>query len=390
MARPRIRGDSYQLRATINGVTKTTTWKIPAGMTAKQAEKQAQKEQDKFEDLCRRGIDTNKVTFKELSDQFLTDKQDELKPSTLTGYYYKLSKINEEIGHLDVKVLASSKAIIRNYIENLKQPYYTASGIEKYRTAETIIDYYRTISTVLTYACELDLIRDNPCTQKGIRLPRKKPNTNKIIPAGVINGYISAMETAPIIDKTFFHLVLATGARKGEALALRWSDIDFENHKITFCQSCQYVKGEGITYTTPKTESSERSVENLPEEVFSLLEELRLKQKQDQLKAGRLWNKKCDRVFVNEINEQIHPDTPRKNIQKIGEKAGLPRITVHKLRHFLVSVAIEQGTPITTISGFVGHSTPRITTQVYAHEIRLAGKAKSLPVNINDYLKEAK
>lgn len=385
MAKPRKRGNSYQLRCTVNGVTKTTSWKIPAGLTPKQAEKAAQKEQDKFEDLVSRGVNTDKVTFAEVAEQYIESIREDRKPTTVKTHEDRIRLINPYIGHVEVRKL--TKQHIRDYIEELKKPYTTKKGIVKHRSSETIRDYYKTISAVLTFACEQDYLEDNICTQKGIKLPKQTDKKEKAIPIDTINGYLRLMETAPLQDRAFFLLTLYSGARKGEVLGLKWSNIDFEAEEVSFVDNCQYIAKQGIVYTTPKTGSSQRTV-SLPPEVFTVLRQLRTQQKENRLKAIDQWED-CGRVFVNEIGRQVHPDTPRKNIQKMGEQAGLPKITVHQLRHTLVSLAIANGDPVTQIAAFVGHSSPRITTQVYAHEIRKAGAARSLNTNINNILKIA-
>lgn len=418
MAKPRRRGNSYQLRATVNGVTKTTSWKIPAGMTPKQAEKQAQKEQDKFEELVMKGINTDKITFTQIAQQYIEHIRDDHKPTTVKSHQDRIKLIVPYIGHIEVRKL--TKQHIRDYIAELEKPYTTKTGIEKTRSAATIHDYYKTISAILSYACEMDYIEDNICTQKGIKLPKLTEKKGKAIPIDTVQAYIEAMNTAPLQDKVFFYLALYSGARKGEIIGLSWDNVDFENEEITICDNCQYIAGHGIIYQTPKSTASERTI-SLPPEVFAMLKELRTQQKKSRLKAGRLWkanpanptehycenhdtcNKPCtgfcskncklfkdgNRVFLGDLGAPIHPDTPRKNLQKIGSNAGLPKITAHQLRHTLVSLAIANGDPITQIAAFVGHSSPRVTTAIYAHAISKAGQARSLNTNINNILKIA-
>ena len=418
MAKPRRRGNSYQLRATINGVTKTRSWPIPAGLTPKQAEKQAQKEQDKFEELVRKGINTDKITFATIAEQYIDYIQDTQKPTTVQCHKDRIRLINPHIGHIEIRRL--TKQHIRDYIAELEKPYTTKKGIVKTRSAATIHDYYKTISAILTFACEQDYIEDNICTQKGIKLPKLTEKQDKAIPIDTVQAYIDTMNAAPLQDKLFFYLALYSGARKGEILGLSWDNIDFENQEITICDNCQYISGKGIIYISPKSTASERTI-SLPSEVFDMLREMRTQQKENRLKACKLWkanpenpaehycenhnvcNKPCtgfcskncklfkdgNRVFLNELGSPIHPDTPRKNMQKIGKRAGLPKITAHQLRHTLVSLAIANGDPITQIAAFVGHSSPRVTTGIYAHAIAKAGQARSLNTNINNILKIA-
>lgn len=418
MAKPRRRGNSYQLRATVNGVTKTRSWQIPSGLSAKQAEKQAMKEQAKFEELIQKGINTDKITFAQIAEQYIDFIQDSLKPTTVKTHEDRIKLINPYIGHIEIKRL--TKQHIRDYIAELEKPYTTKTGIVKTRSAATIHDYYKTISSVLTFACEQDYLEDNICTMKGIRLPKLTDKQDKAIPIDTVQAYIDLMATAPLQDKLFFYLALYSGARKGEILGLSWDNIDFDSQEITISANAQYVSGKGIIYITPKSTASERTI-SLPPEVFDMLRQMKTQQAENRLKAGHLWkanpsnpaehfcenhascNRPCagfcsknckmfkdgNRIFLNELGAPIHPDTPRKSIQKLGKRAGLPKITVHQLRHTLVSLAIANGDPLTQIAAFVGHSSPRVTTGIYAHAVRKAGQARTLNTNINNILKIA-
>lgn len=273
----------------------------------------------------------------------------------------------------------------------------------------------------MSYACEMDYIENNPCIGKGIKLPKQTDRKEKATPVETIRAYVDVMEDAPLQDKAFFFLALYSGARKGEVLGLSWDNVNFTDQEITIADNCQYLTGKGVLYQTPKSESSARTI-SLPPEVFDILRQLQTQQKENRLQAGPRWkanpenpgerycenhivcNKPCrgfcaknckmfkdgNRVFVNELGAPLHPDTSRKNLQKIGARAGLPKITVHQLRHFLVSAAIANGDPITQIAGFVGHSSPKVTNEVYAHEIVRAGQAKHLNTDIGSMLKIAK
>ena len=90
MGRIRRRGNTYQLRTMVDGISKTKSWKIPQGMTPRQAEKQAQKELDKLEELIRRGINIDKITFEEVAIQYIDFITGTLKPTTVKGQYDRI------------------------------------------------------------------------------------------------------------------------------------------------------------------------------------------------------------------------------------------------------------------------------------------------------------
>ena len=419
MAKPRRRGNSYQLRATVNCITKTRSWQIPAGLTEKQAAKQAQKEQDRFEELVRKGINTDKITFAEVADQYIRFISDEQKPTSVKSHEDRLRLINPHLGHIEIKEL-EKKQYIRDYIPFLEQPYTTRKGITKTRSAVTISDYIKTLSSVLTFACESDYIESNPCIGKGIRKPKQTADRDKSIPLDVIHLYIDALENAPLQDRLFFHLTLNTGMRKGEVIGLDWNNVDLNNNTLTIVDNSQYIPGKGIIFQSTKRKSSDRTI-SIPAYVSDMLRELKAQQRENRLNAIHLWTanpdnpaekycenhascsrpctgfcskhcrlfKECNRVFVNEIGHPIHPDTPRKNLQKVGEKAGLPKITVHGLRHTAASLFIKDGNSIPDVAAFLGHSNARTTTAIYAHAIKEAEQARSMNNSIGSILRIA-
>lgn len=419
MAKPRLRGRSYQLRTTINGETMTDTWQIPAGMTKKQAERQAQKEQDLFEERCRRGLNPNKITFAEVAQQYIDFITGTQKETSVKSHQDRIRLINPYIGHIEVKKL--TKQHIRDYIAALEQPYTTKNGMIKTRSATTINDYYKTISTVLSFACESDYIEDNICLGKGIRKPKQTSDTDKSIPIDVVKAYADVLESAPLQDRLFFHLTLNTGMRKGEVLGLSWDNIDLNNNTVTICDNAQYIPEKGIIFQTTKRKASDRTI-TIPEYVSDMLRQMKYQQKENRLKAGKLWkanpsnptehycenhavcskpcagfcSKNCrlfkdsNRVFTNELGHPTHPDTLRKNLQKLGKKANLPKITVHGLRHTAASLAIKNGTAVADVSAYLGHSNPKVTLSVYCHAIREREEARSIGINIGEALKIAK
>lgn len=419
MAKPRKRGNSYQLRATSEGITYTDSWKIPDGLTAKQAEKQAQKEQDKFAELIQKGINPGRITFSEAAERYINYITDSLKPTTVQCHQDRLKKINQSIGHIKIKNL--KKQHIRGFIAELEKPYTTKSGIVKTRSAVTIADYFKTISSVLTFACEEDWLEENICIGKGIRKPIQTTAEEKVIPPDVIQQYMKALETATLQDRLFFHLTLNTGCRKGEILGLAWSNIDLDNNTIYIVDNSQYLPGQGIIFQSTKRKASDRLLE-IPPYVTEMLRQMKAQQAENRLKAGKLWMtnpsnpqekycenhascsnpcqgfcsancslfKESDRVFCDTLGRPTHPDSPRKSIQKLGKRAGLPKITIHQLRHTAASLLIKGGNAVTDVAAYLGHSSPRITMSVYAHAINERDHARRMDNSISNILRIAK
>lgn len=415
------RGNSYRFRVYADGKSHSKSWKIPNGMTESQARKEAQKRYDEFEKYVRLGISTDRMTFEQLGDRFLEDIKETHKPKTVSTYREHLKKINEHIGNREVKSII--RRDIRDFIKEMEKPYFTKSGKEKTLSPTTINDYLRTISAVLSYGCQQDILMDNILIGKGIRKPIVKRNRVKVIPENVLTLYCNRMsqDDIPLKHKAFFFIVLTTGMRRGEALGLKWSDIDFENNALTIDENSQIAEDGSIIFVTPKTSASERYIEIKPE-VMQLLRKLRTEQKEQRLSLGALWrhdpespsaeycenHNKCaspcrgycskhckmfqptERVFIQDNGIPMYPKTPYQFLLKLSKKEGLPRITIHELRHSFASVSIKNGVPITEIASYLGHATVATTNAVYSHDIREQEKAKSISTNMLDYItKEA-
>ncbi len=418
MGSKRRRGDSYELRHK----GKYKTWPIPKGMSKSKAENQAQKELAAFEELIEKGINVEKITFQELAGKFLEDKTKELKtkeskPKTIDFYRQNLKRINKSIGSLEVKQIR--KAHLREFIAELQEPYIDKNGNEKVLSPTTVVGYFRTISSILSYACELDYIETSPAAGKGIKLPKIPTTNEKGIPIDVLKKYSDLMMEAPLKHKTFFFIALSTGARRGEILGLKWTDVNFEDNSISINDNSQITE-DGIIFVSPKTTASARTIALSPE-VMQMLKDLKQEERLNQLSMGHVWkhnpeapeqeycenhdkcNHKCkgycskhckmfaptNRVFTQDNGIPMYPKTPYDFLRKLGKKNDLPHITVHQLRHTAISQFIKDGNAITEIASFVGHATPQVTNTVYAHDIREQSKAKTINSDMLSIVKEA-
>lgn len=411
------RGNSYRFRFYYEGEAHSKSWKIPAGMTPKQAEKEAQKRYAEFENLVRLGISTEKMTFEQLGNRFLEDIKDTHKPKTVSTYREHLNKINRYLGNREVKSII--RRDIRDFIKEMEKPYITKSGKEKTLSPTTINDYLRTISAVLSYGCQQDILVDNVLIGKGIKKPTVKRDRVKVIPEDTLRLYCDRImqDDIPLKHKAFFFLVLTTGMRRGEALGLKWTDIDFANNAITINENSQIAEDGSIIFVSPKTSASERYLKVKPE-IMQLLRKLRTEQIENRLSAGKYWrhdpenpsreycenHNKCaspcrgycskhckmfqptERVFIQSNGIPMCPKTPYQFLQKLSKKEGFPHVTIHGLRHSFVSASIKEGTPLPEIASYCGHASTAVTQAVYSHDIREQEKAKSISTNMLDYI----
>lgn len=162
-------------------------------------------------------------------------------------------------------------------------------------------------------------------------------------------------------------LVLATTfMRRGEALGLRWTDVDWEARVLHIRQTVTTVRGHSLIQP-PKTPRSVRVIP-VPAFVLDALREHRARQNGRRLALGADWHDD-DLVFASEVGTPIGARNLARQLEALVRKAGVPRIRIHDIRHTVISHAIAAGAPVNVVAEMAGHADMRITLEVYAHVI---------------------
>lgn len=164
--------------------------------------------------------------------------------------------------------------------------------------------------------------------------------------------------------EALFTVALALGLRRGEALGLRWEDVDLEGGKLTVRASLQRAGGK-LQLMEVKTAGSHRSV-RLPRFALAALKAHKTRQIEDRLLAGARWQQ-SGMVFSTGIGTPYDPRRLNEDFEKALKQAGLPHIRFHDLRHSAATLLMAQGVPIKMVSELLGHSTTRMTLDIYSH-----------------------
>lgn len=159
-------------------------------------------------------------------------------------------------------------------------------------------------------------------------------------------------------------VTLATGMRQGEALGLRWTDIDVEAGQLTVRQTLQRA-GKRPRFAEPKTSRSRRTIA-LPAAAVEAFRSQGSRQLHERLLAGLRWQE-GGRVFTTSIGTPMVSGDLTKRLQQLLADAGLPRIRFHDLRHGTASLLTAQGIHPRTIMEILGHFTITVTMNTYAH-----------------------
>lgn len=236
---------------------------------------------------------------------------------------------------------------------------------------KTILEHHRFISAVLAQAEKELLIPYNPATKA--TPPKVIAKEANYFEVDDIKRIRDCLELIPIKWKTAIHLLLITGARRGEILGLKWNCVDWKNNQIYICNNLLYSPDRGIYEDTPKTANSQRYIK-LPVQTIELLEEYRSWQLEQQALFGDKWQN-TGFVFTQEDGAPMNPTSLTSYCTDFSERYGLPHINPHAFRHTMVSVLYFNGVDSISISRRLGHSKVSTTTDKYGHIMRKADEA---------------
>jgi len=190
-------------------------------------------------------------------------------------------------------------------------------------------------------------------------------------------------------DRLYFawSLFLTRGLRRGELCGLHWADVDLDVPKPVLRINQTRVTAEGKAIdSSPKTENGRRSV-RLDESLVSILRSHKARQATEKLAAdGGAYEEHGGGGFLlaDELGRPCHPDTLSGWFDNAIAKTDLPRIRLHDTRHTAASLMLAQGTPVKVVSEMLGHFSPTITLEIYAHV--LPGMAEEAGAALSDSL----
>ena len=204
--------------------------------------------------------------------------------------------------------------------------------------------------SALEKAVQEGLIKTNPAV--GCKLPPKKSREMKVLTQSEIIRFLNRAKEEDYYE--LFLLELATGMRRGEVLALKWSDLNFKTGELRIERQVNVIHGE-IIISEPKTKSSIRTA-ILPKALLKILSEYRK-------------NVESEWIFPSPLDDAKprNPPAVRKRLQLILERAGCPKVRFHDLRHTFSTMALENGMDIKSLSATLGHNSSETTIDIYSH-----------------------
>jgi integrase len=215
------------------------------------------------------------------------------------------------------------------------------------------------INGVLSFAVDSELIENNPLDS--LKLKRKKRDF-KVEPL-TDDEADKLLEQAKLFMDGYYYphilCALRTGMRIGEIKALKWKDVDFEKRQIEVRRSCRRGRVTG-------TKTDKRRRVDMTPHLTETLKELKTEQKRFSLKNGRPvpeW------VFANKKGQIFSRAAFENALNQCLKEAKLRRIRIHDLRHTYATIRLMRGHNVGDVSYQLGHSSIKMTYDVYAHWI---------------------
>ena len=229
-------------------------------------------------------------------------------------------------------------------------------------STKSVAYMHQVLRTALGLAVKWDMVPRN--VARLVDRPRIERKTINPLNPDEARRFLAAIRGHRL--EALFSVALALGLRQGEALGLRWEDVDFRAGTLRVSHQLQRIEGK-LTLVPPKTEKSRRTLV-LPAMIVERLREHEKRQVAEQLWAGSTWNDN-GLVFANRHGD---PTQARRVIEQFHEAlrdAGLRRIRFHDLRHSCATLLLVQGISPRVVMEVLGHSEIALTMNAYSHVV---------------------
>ena len=296
-------------------------------------------------------VDSENLLFGEFMVAWLTKKH--VKNITDTTYrrYESLTRhhVLPALGHM--KLRSITKNHINAFIEKMDESGQSARSCQQTRAL---------LSAAFKRAVQDDLVAVNPVTHSR----PVKVDTPQIHPLTCeeVKHLLSVTQDTYMQART--RIAVLYGMRQGEALGLKWNDVDLDKGEIFVWQQVQKVNGVYV-FVKLKSKYSVRTLELDPATILALRAH-KVAQNAQRLALGEEWQD-FDLVFPGLKGQPQNSHTDFAHWQKALATAGLPMKRLHDARHTAATMLYDQGMDIETIRRFLGHASVLLTSRTYVH-----------------------
>ncbi|MGR3287145.1 site-specific integrase [Bacillus sonorensis] len=303
----------------------------------------------------------NEITFEDVFKEWWAVHLKTIKDSTQASKVSKFNKhILEKFGKMKIKSI--TKAYCQKVINQIAEDI------------DSVQDIKIQANLVFKYALRMDYITKNPMEYVVIPKNEKEflsseEDTRNYWEKDEIKLFLEKVrEQLPHQDYVMFYILIFTGMRKGELLALEWKDVDLIERTINIKQTLFFKDGKEIFQTTKKYHS--KRVVSIDDHTAQILKKWRTQQKELLLSNGITSEAKY--VLIRDDMRPLRLAYPNDVLNRMIAKNKLHRITVHGLRHSHASVLFEAGASLKEVQARLGHKEIQTTMNIYTHVTKTA------------------
>ncbi len=276
-----------------------------------------------------------------------------VRASTLQGYRGRVStRIVPALGH---------HRLDRLQPEHLEAWYLELE--DEGLAPATILQLHRILSRTLKVAMQRGKIARNVCSLVDAPSLRR----DEVVPFSATEARSLLAAARGLRNEARWSVALALGLRQGEALALRWEDIDLDSGTLTVKRSMQRLVGKGLVFDEPKSRASRRAI-MLPNGLRDALRAHRAAQLEERLAAGSEWQEN-GLLFAQVNGRPIDPGSDWKSWKALLALAGVRDARLHDARHTAATLLLQQGVPARVAMQILGHSQISLTLGTYSHVV---------------------
>lgn len=274
-----------------------------------------------------------------------------LRKSTQIQYkYFLMDIVSPRIGQIPIENLTGLQ-LQRLYQDLRKDGKIRKPGnFDPGLSAKTVRSIHMLLHCSFNQAVKEGLIPKNPTDD--CKPPKVERREMRVIQPDQISSYLRAAANHNVLP--MFYLELTSGLRKGELLALLWSDLDVKQCSISITKTMSRREGT-VEVSPPKTKNSIRRIV-ISEQAVELLQEEHNRHPQNPY------------MFPSPVTGTMYdPDAIGRIHKKLLKEAGLEDCRFHDLRHTFATLALQNGVDIKTLSGILGHTSSGFTLDTYTH-----------------------
>lgn len=324
-------------------------YKTVYGATQKEANQKA----DEIRAMLGKGLDVSarSDTFGVWCDRLMSCKKAEISPS----YYHILESTRNHLKPLNNKAIADICMFdVADLINDLAayNPHTGAPSSKKLLTD---------VKSLITQTFELAIVNRvidyNPA--RSVKIPRSAPKSKR---RPITDEQIQQIASTPHKAQLAAMIMLYAGLRRGELLALTWSDIDFKNHTIEVNKSVEFVKNVPHLKHSAKTEAGNRLI-TMP----GILSDFLKKQDRQSVYVfpgtdGGIMTAAAWRTLWDSYMAELTRSSKNDKLQIVNEP-----FTAHQLRHTYATMLYDAGVDVLTAKELLGHTDVKTTLDIYTH-----------------------